>query len=195
MVLVFRGETHNMRDTRRFIRAAVRVYGFLALWACSVAVAAAGGLKEIELADGSVVRAEVLSYANGVYQLRSDTLGNFSLHDDKVRSIRSQAAGGQQGNGFKNPVDAKNRNELQGIDRQQVQSQVQNLTNRMMSDPETMQMIQQLENDPSVQQVLKDPELMRAISQQDLARLSQDPKIQSLMNSRAVGDILNKSAR
>lgn len=189
-----------MQNNLRVKHPAVIVYGFLAFWMFSigngpsVSYAVAGNLKEIELADGSVIRAEVLSYVNGVYQLKSDTLGKVSLHDDKIRSIRSQA-GGQQGNTYQAPVAAKNQGELQGIDKQQVHSQVRSLTNRMMSDPDTLKMIQQLENDPAVQQVINDPELMRAISQQDLARLSQDPKIQSLMNSKAIGDLVNKSAR
>lgn len=48
----------------------------------------AGDLREIELKDGSLLTAEVLSLHNGVYTLHSSTLGTITVAASKIRAIR-----------------------------------------------------------------------------------------------------------
>ena len=60
---------------------------FLMFWLVFISKAIGDNLKEIELIDGSVIQAEVLSFSNGIYRLKSDTLGTFSLAEEKVQNI------------------------------------------------------------------------------------------------------------
>jgi len=73
-----------------------------------------------------------------------------------------------------------------------VGQQMQRLQQELMSDPETMRMLSDLQNDPSIKSILQDKELMRAIEQGNLSKVGQDPKIQTLVNSETVGKIIKQ---
>jgi len=62
----------------------------------------------------------------------------------------------------------------------------------LMSDPQMMGLLSDLQNDPAIKSILQDEELMRAIEQGNLNKVGQDPKIQSLMNSKAVENIIKQ---
>lgn len=51
------------------------------------AQAFAGPTQNIELTDGSIVRAEMVSLSDGTYTLRSDTLGEMHIAAAKIKSI------------------------------------------------------------------------------------------------------------
>jgi hypothetical protein len=55
-----------------------------------------------------------------------------------------------------------------------------------------MGLLSDLQNDPAIKSILQDEELMRAIEQGNLNKVGQDPKIQSLMNSKAVENIIKQ---
>ena len=76
---------------------------------------------------------------------------------------------------------------------EQEQQRIKALQEKMMGDPETVEWIGELKNDPSMQEILKDEELLRAIELGDLSRVRQDPKIQALMDSAAFKKILEKN--
>jgi hypothetical protein len=137
------------------------------------ASAGAGELRELELTDGSTVAAEVLSLANGVYTLRSDSLGTFTLQESKVRSIRSRSA-------------------RQAVPESSTAGEIRGLQDRMMGDKEVMGMIQSLQNDPEFEKVLEDPALMNAVNNGDLATLLANPKFMKLLNNATVKDIQKK---
>ncbi|MFQ5671809.1 MAG: hypothetical protein ACE5G9_01845 [Nitrospinales bacterium] len=165
----------------------------LMVWLVSFAHAGGGTPKEIELTDGSVIQAEVLSFSNGIYRLKSNTLGVFSIDEKKIRSIRFK----QSGSANSPPRGASSRNvpggNFSATGGQPVQQQVREMTDRLMQDPDALRLIQSLSNDPSVKGILKDRELMRAIDRQDLERLATDPKIQSLMRNKTLGKLLEKA--
>ncbi len=139
----------------------------------------AGKLSQIRLGDGSSIQAEVISFTNGIYVLNSPSLGTFELSEDKIISIQMSGKNGSSGN---------SQSSSSGLD-----SQVSQFRNQLTQDPETMQMIQNLQNDPSVQKILNDKELMKAINGQDLGVVASDPKIKSFANSEAFRAILEKS--
>jgi hypothetical protein len=135
--------------------------------------------SRFELMDGSVIQGEILSFSRGVYRINSDMLGTISLPEEKIRAIKPIRDSGQ-------PV--KNSNETvtgaQKIDQMQ---------NRMLSDPETLRLIEELQNNPSVQNILQDDELMKAIAQGNLNRVGEDPKIKALMNDKTIEKIIKKT--
>ena len=133
-------------------------------------LAFANTLNRFELKDGSVIQGEILSYSQGVYNINSEVLGAIALPENKIRAIHPAG-------------NAKSPN-AKDID--QVQKQ-------MMNDPETVQLIEQLQNNPSVQAILQDKELMDAIAQGNLNRVGEDPKIKALMQQETVGKIIEKN--
>lgn len=157
-------------------------------------------LQRVELTDGSLLYAKVLFFANGVYELKSDSLGYISIPEEKIISIGS-VGGSSSPPSFSNPPKPSNKDSITlnspkgdpATGRGSMGGpEALNLQKQIMSDPETMNMIQELQSDPDIQKILQDPELMRAIQQGDVNRLSADPKIQSLMNNENIEQILQK---
>ena len=153
---------------------------FLFLWIVSSA-SHAGVVSQIKLVDGSVIQAEIISFANGVYKLRSESLGTISVAEDRVQSIR--------------PNKSQTPEMLEKLESSDpsVGKKVQGLQQKLTSDPKTMEMLLDLGNDPSMIGVLNDKDLMRAIQQGNLSTVIKNPKIQKLMKSKAVGDVIQRS--
>lgn len=144
----------------------------LAALSLIAAVAAeAGQLQDIELSDGSVVRAEVVSMDNGIYVLRSESLGRIEMPAAKISSISSGKAA-QQSNAV-SPTTV----------------QIDGIRKSIINDPEAMNKIQSLQGDPVVQNILNDADTMRAISAGDLGTLMNDPKIKALMQHSTVQEL------
>jgi len=73
-----------------------------------------------------------------------------------------------------------------------VKGETQALQQQMLSDPEIMNMIQSLQNDPDFQQILQDPEIMKAVSSGDIAALMANQKFMRILNNKTVHDIGTK---
>jgi hypothetical protein len=134
------------------------------------------------LMDGSVIQGELLSFSKGVYRINSDALGVISLSEEKIRTIKSvhDFVGSQ----------VENSRQQGGSAGAQKIDQMQDL---LLSNPETVRLIDELRDNPSVQQILQDEELMQAIAEGNLNRLSADPKIKALMNDQTIGKIIEKT--
>jgi hypothetical protein len=108
-------------------------------------------------------------------------LGTISVAEDRVQSIRP------------------NKSQISGTPAQletadpPVGQKVQGLQQKLTSDPKTMEMLLDLRKDPSMIGVLNDKDLMRAIQQGNLSTVIKNPKIQKLMKSKAVGDVIQRS--
>ena len=162
----------------RFLKTCTSI--FLFLWIVSSA-SHAGVVSQIKLVDGSVIQAEIISFSNGVYKLRSESLGTISVAEDRVQSIR--------------PNKSQTPEMLEKLESSDpsVGKKVQGLQQKLTSDPKTMEMLLDLGNDPSMIGVLNDKDLMRAIQQGNLSTVIKNPKIQKLMKSKAVGDVIQRS--
>ena len=142
---------------------------FILLLVITSSSAYAGKVQRVELRDGSVMNAEVISMHDGVYTLKSPSLGEFSVNAKQVQSISSSSMPTSQA-GSAN----KNLNQLQST---------------LMANPETKNLITGLQNDPDMQAVLSDPELMKAIQSGDFKALANNPKFQKLMNNPRIKQI------
>ena len=162
----------------RFLKACTSI--FLFLWVVSSA-SHAGVVSQIKLVDGSVIQAEIISFSNGIYKLRSESLGTISVAEDRVQSIHP-----------KKPLTPGTPAQLKTAD-QPVRKKVQGLQQKLTSDPKTMEILLDLGNDPSMVGVLNDKALMRAIQQGDLSTVIKNPKINKLMKSKAVRDVIQRS--
>lgn len=142
------------------------------LFICTTA--SAGALKEIQLSDGSTIRAQVLSLHDGVYTLQSDSLGKIRIDASRILSMtnpgmaaRPQVAG---------PAPT---------------GDLQALTSQMMADPEVMQKIMTLQSDPEFSRLIADPEIRRLLSEGNMQALHNNPKIKKFSNHPAVREITN----
>jgi hypothetical protein len=136
----------------------------------------AGEVREIELRDGSVITGEVVSLNNGIYTIKSDTLGTLKVEESKVRVIRPRT---QQSQG-------------PGAAQSNTSSDVQTLQHRMMSDQEIMGLIQSLQNDPEFKKLLEDPDIMKAVNTGDVAALTANPKFMKQLGNPTVQEIQKK---
>jgi hypothetical protein len=142
--------------------------------AATVTLATGAEISEIELTDGSVITGEIDSLSGGVYTVKSGTLGTIKIEESKIRTIRKKSATGTAGD---------------------TAGQIKSIQDKMSDDPETMQMIQSLQNDPDFQNILQDPEIMRAIQNNDMATLMANPQFMGLLNKQTVQDIKNRTAK
>jgi hypothetical protein len=132
--------------------------------------------KEIVLKDGSRLRGEVLSMQNGLYEIRTESMGTVQLGSRQIQSITS-LGGAAPG-------------EATGADSTALsQSAVDSIKSSIVSNPGVMSRILQLQNDPEMRAVLADPEIMRAVQSFDLQTLSNNPKIKALMDNDKIQSI------
>jgi hypothetical protein len=136
--------------------------------------ALAGGAREIELRDGSIFTGDVVSLNNGIYTIKSDSLGTVKIEESKVSVIR--------------PKSSSHGNEAA----QNAGGEVRTLQNKMMDDQEIMGLIQSLQNDPEFKKLLEDPDVMKAVSEGDIPSLMANPKFTKLLNNPTVQDIQKK---
>jgi hypothetical protein len=136
----------------------------------------AGEIREIELVDGSLVSGEVLSLSNGIYTVRSHSLGIVKLEDSKVRTIRSKSPS----------MNA------QPVQNSSSPGEIQSLQQKMMSDKEIMGLVQSLQSDPEFQKILEDPDVLKAVNSGDVAALAANPKFMKLLNNTTVQEIERK---
>ena len=108
-------------------------------------------------------------------------LGTLSIAEDRVQSIRPNKS---QAPGMLEKLESSDLS---------VGKKVQGLRRKLTSDPKTMEMLIDLGNDPSMIGVLNDKDLMRAIQQGNLSTVIKNPKIQKLMRSKAVGEVIQRS--
>ena len=66
---------------------------------------------------------------------------------------------------------------------------VQQLQQRIVSDPEMAASVQALRDDPKVQALLSDPDITAALARGDMAALLNDPKIRDLADDPAVQNL------
>ena len=145
----------------------------LLLLLCFACAAMGGEIGEIELDDGSVISGEVISFKNGVYKLKSDSLGDIEIDESKIREIRLKPDGSDPG-----------RHESQSRSRHQ--GDIQALQRRMMSDQDIMTVLLSLQNDPDFQAILQDPEIIHAVTFGDINALISNPKFMKLLKDPRV---------
>ncbi len=149
----------------------------LLLVGLTLSIAHAAGLQVIELNDGSVLTGEVVSLSNGIYTIRTESLGTLKIEEYRVRAMRIKEAS-------EKAASAQSPNNVSG--------DVKSLQNRMMSDREIMDMIRSLQNDPEFQKILEDPEVMKAVQSGDVSALVTNPKFMKLIDNSTVQEIKKK---
>ncbi len=136
-------------------------------------------LSEIVLNDGTTLYGEVVSLSNGIYTLKTGSLGIIEIEKSKIRSMRLKA------DDMAKPTEAAPNLPQQMPDIQAIQKTI-------AEDPELMNSIRSLQDDPQVQKAMQDPKIIEALNAGDLGALMANPKILELLNNPKVNDIQKK---
>jgi hypothetical protein len=168
-----------------------KLFFLLALYGLP-SLAYGGALREIELVDGSLIRAEVLSMDGKAYRLRSDTLGTIAVPEYQVKAIRSLEESLVRPQIAPEPIPhtASSAQETPTL----VPS-AHDLQQALSQNPAAVNKIISLQNDPLVQQILSDEGTMRAVQAGDLGALLNDPKVRALMNHPTVRELSDQYGR
>jgi len=134
----------------------------------------------IQLDDGSSLRVEVVSLNDGIYTLKSSTLGTLTISADRIRGMVSSSGSVALPDIPASPTTSVNP------------AAVTEITGRLMQDTSLLSSIMALQSDPQMQEVLRDPEVMRAVQNFDLDALANHPKIKALMDNPRVRTIQGK---
>jgi len=142
----------------------------------------AGEFSEIGLIDGSTIYGEILSFNDGIYTVKSSSLGTIKVDESDIREIRVQSA------------NTKNR-EYATPGNSSISPEVRALQTFMQNDQEIMAIIFSLQNDPDFQEIISDPGILNAVNSGDIAALISNPKFMSLLNNHKTQEIQKKLAR
>jgi len=139
----------------------------------------AGEYNEIGLIDGSTIYGEILSFNDGVYTVKSSSLGTLKIAESDIREIRVKSANKKN----RDPISPENAS---------IGSEVQALQTFMQNDQEIMAIIFSLQNDPDFQKIISDPDVLNAVNSGDIAALISNPKFMSLLNNQKIQQIQKK---
>lgn len=126
--------------------------------------------SRLELTDGSVIKAEIVSLKDGIYTLNAGALGEIKVEASKIKKIEIS---NQDANPDDNLIKAKT---------EQLKQQVAN-------NPETAKIIAGLATDPQFQEIVKDPEIVNAAKSEDIKALMSNKKFMNLLNHPKVKEI------
>ena len=152
--------------------------------------------SRIELRDGSVISADLVGVGNGVYRVRSATLGELRIPQSKVLAIRPATAGTTPStsatapNSAAAPTSAATPNPppgpgVQAVDLAAIQQQ-------LLGNPQTMEAITRMQSDPGIQAALADPQFVAMIMSGNVEALRTDPRFQRLLENPAIRALIGQ---
>lgn len=141
-------------------------------------VAYCGNLSKVELADGSVIQGEVVSLNNGVYTIKTASLGEVAIEASNVRNIGVSYGPAS----LLNPAQGAAPDDA-------FKSQVSRIQNTMTADPAIMKKVAGLAADPQFHELLKDPEIINAAKSGDVKSLMNNQKLLGVVNNPKVQEI------
>ena len=147
----------------------------------SLSLADAAEKSRIELADGSALDGEIVSFSDGKYTVNSSSLGTLQIEDSKVRAIHKGDL-----------ITGVPKTEVAASDTVDVQSEMQRLQPVITGNPEIMRTVAGLISDPDFKALLEDPAIMSAAKSLDVKALMANEKFVKAVNSSAVQEIKQK---
>jgi hypothetical protein len=154
--------------------------GRWAALAVCVSLCGPASAANVVLKDGTVIHGKIESLRDGVYTVRTDSLGTVRVRQQQVRSIDESDGAAKAAQ----PAAPSKSHSAQAAVQQRLKSGIS-------ANPELLQLVLALQNDRQMQAVLADPNLMKEIAAGDYTALKNDPKIIALMRDENVRAILN----
>ena len=144
----------------------------------------AADIQDIVLNDGSRISGQVESLQNGIYTIKSKSIGNIQIQQSQIRAIQHKSFA-QQATPAQSPSTPLQTQPPTAVDLQKIQKSIAN-------NKQIMSTIKSLQTNPAIQNILSNPALMRSIQAGDINALSTDPNIQKLMNNPKIKNITNQ---
>jgi hypothetical protein len=141
---------------------------------------AGGELCEMELHDGSTLAGEITAFQNGIYTLKSESLGTMEVRESQIRTIRMNKTKGTAEGKAETGQNLMDAHAGAGIS---------DLQTQMMNNEEVMDIIRSLQHDPDFQKLLEDPDVVKAVNSGDIASLLANPQFMKLLQNPAVQEI------
>ena len=138
--------------------------------------AAASEPVQIQLSDGSMISGEIISFREGVYTLQSGSLGTIKIDESQIKLIRMDS----HGKAPWEPVNAPNGS---------VDNTLQDLQKSMTQNPQIMELIQTLQNDPEIQSLIQDEGIMDAVTAGDINTLMSNPEFIKIFKNPSIQQI------
>jgi len=165
------------------------------------------GEQVIRLKDKTIIRGRILDMANGTYRIKTRSMGEIRISADQILSIiadseEPKAVAAPQIREGRHalppvPVASGSLRRVRQPERSAVpggvsheQQEANTRLQSMMTDGNFGSKVTGLSETPQMQDVLSDPELMNAIQSGDYEALMNNEKMQNLMNSQAIKDLL-----
>ena len=124
-----------------------------------------GEIRQITLDDGSIIHGEIMSLSDGIFTLKSISLGTIQIEESKVRSIT--------------PIS-------------NIKEEIQTIEQKIMNNAELLNIILPLQDDPDFQSALEDPSIIKAVESGDMNALLSNPKFMKLLNNPEILKIRDK---
>ncbi len=146
----------------------------------------ASGQQNLTLSDGSVIKGRLIDIEDGVYLIQTEALGELRIPESQVINISSQALP-------LNPSPLPSNNQTNFLSQLGLPSlNPGSLPLNLLSDPQLMQDMQKLMQDPAMQQILFDPQIQQVLLSQDPEKIQSNPKIQQLLQNPVMQNIIQK---
>lgn len=137
--------------------------------------------QRIELIDGNVIHANVISFMNGIYTLDAGSLGQIKIDASKIKTITMVK---------QNSIPESNTQNLP--DASSTQSETARLKDKIASNPEMMGLVAEMARDPQFQELVQDPAIAEALRTQNMNALMSNPKFMAILNDPKIQEIQNK---
>lgn len=141
----------------------------------------AGDTRQIELTDGSLITGEIISLADDIYTIQSESLGILKINQSEVATIHLQAKPAKSSEAPAKEVTAL-----------PTEAMLQTLQKQMINDEEIMSMILALQDNPKLQEILANPDLIEATKMGDLSTLLSNPLFLELLADPQIKAIQQK---
>lgn len=138
----------------------------------------AGELRLIKLTDGSVITGEILNFNGTTYTINSDSLGKIDLDSEKIQAITSP---GTSSAPMANSAVSS--------------AEISAMQQQLLNNPNTMKLLESLQNDPQIQSLLNDPQIMQAIFAGDMQTLMNNPEFKALLENPTIQQIQSQTLR
>jgi hypothetical protein len=141
------------------------------------------GQQVFNLKDGSQIKGQLVSVQDGVYTVKTPIIGDIHIAASDVSSITNGDAAV--------PVAATSQPPATGADTNQ---QIASAQQKLLSNPQSMALIQEMAQDPQIAQALQDPALVQAVTNHDYQAVAGNPNAQALMSNPKMQELLHQLA-
>jgi len=169
-------------------------FAVVILSASVLAYADDSGQQVITLKDGSQIKGVLSGIDNGVYTVKTPIIGDVHVAANDVASITS----GDVPAPVAAPTAALPTNTTPTTAAvgtpTDMNQQIAATQQQLMANPQNMQMLTQMAQDPQVMQALQDPAVVQAVQNHDYQALQSNPAIQKLMSNPQMQALVQKMA-